>query len=443
MMAEEVSLASTSVKAASDVRRVLVIAYYFPPMGLSGVQRTLKFVKFLPQYGWQPTVLTVDPRGYFAHDDTLLSELDGRDVSIVRTKSAGPGKMFAKKETVKLPSERTRKLLSRVSDTFFIPDNKIGWKRRAVAAALALHKRTPFDLIFATAPPFTDFLIGAELKERLQRPLVFDYRDPWVEYPHKFYPTPFHKLRNIMLERRALKASSFVVTTNRRVKELLIKRYGFLSYNDIEIIPQGFDPDDFKGYHGPQSDGVVPRSNKMRMTYAGVFWEDRVPDYFLYALNEVFLEKPALRGKIEALFIGKFRRENEKLVEKLHLGDAVCVVDYLPHQQCVNNLLASDVLWMIVGDEVGSPGKAYEYIGARKPILGCAPDGFMRQTILEAGGTVTAPKDVAGIKAAIEEFYHQYEKGMLRGPGDEVVDKYNRARLTGRLVKVFESLMAV
>lgn len=443
MATEEIAIEADKELEITEQRRVLVVAYYFPPMGLSGVQRTLKFVKYLPHFGWKPTVLTVEPGGYFAHDDSLLKELEGWDVEIVRTKAAGPGKVFAKKETIRLPSERMRKFLSRVSDTFFIPDNKVGWKKKAVATALALDKATPFDMIFATAPPFTDFLIGAEIKAHINKPLVLDYRDPWVEYPHKFYPTPLHKLRNIQLQRRALKASSHVVTTNRRVKELLIKRHRFLSYNDIEIIPQGFDPVDFKGYVGPQAEGVVPRSNKMRITYAGVFWEDRVPDYFLYALHDVFREQPLLRGSIEALFIGKFRKEKMKLIEKLKLNDSVKVVDYLPHQQCVNNLAASDVLWMIVGDEVGSPGKTYEYIGARKPILGCVPDGFLKQTILEAGGRVAAPNDVVGIKRAIEEFYHQYEAGTLQGPKPEIVDKYNREKLTGQLVKVFESLLAV
>ncbi|MEK7249086.1 MAG: glycosyltransferase family 4 protein [Bacteroidota bacterium] len=442
-MIEEIIAPTQKELETTEQRRVLVVAYYFPPMGLSGVQRTLKFVKYLPQYGWKPTVLTVEPGGYFAHDDSLLKELEGCDVEVVRTKAAGPGKVFAKKGTVRLPSERWRKFLSRVSDTFFIPDNKIGWKRKAVAKALALHKITPFDMIFATAPPFTDFLIGAEIKSRINKPLVFDYRDPWVEYPHKFYPTPFHKLRSSRLQRHALKASSHVVTTNRRVKELLIKRYGFLSYNDIEIIPQGYDPEDFKGCMVPEAEGVIPKSNKMRITYAGVFWEDRVPTYFLHALHTLFQEQPLLRGRIEALFIGKFRKENTKLVEKLGLNDTVKVVDYLPHRQCVNNLVASDVLWMIVGDEVGSPGKTYEYIGARKPILGCVPDGFLKQTILEAGGKVTAPNDVVGIKRAIEEFYRQHEEGKLQGPSVEVAEKYNRVKLTGQLVKVFESLLAI
>jgi glycosyltransferase involved in cell wall biosynthesis len=425
-------------------RRVLVIAYYFPPMGLSGVQRTLKFVKYLPQFGWLPTVLTVEPVAYFAQDDTLLSELADRNVQIIRTAAAGPGKLFAKKEVVRLPAERARKFLSRISDTFFIPDNKIGWKKKAVARALAAHKETPFDLIYATAPPFTDFLIGAQIKAMINKPLVFDYRDPWVGNPFKFYPTPLHKISHFALERKALRASSHVVTTNRRVKELLIKRYPFLTYNDVDIISQGFDPEDFRpntgSAQGVYANRVNPSFGKMRITYAGIFWEDRVPDHFLQALHNLYRGKPALRGRIEAWFIGSFREENLKLVQKLGLEDSVTVVGYLPHHECVNHLMGSDVLWMIVADDVGSPGKVYEYIGAGKPILGCAPDGFMKSTILEAGGTVVSPSDVAGIQRAIEHFFELFEKRQLKGPTPDVMEKYNRVTLTGSLVKVFESL---
>jgi len=406
-------------------------------MGLSGVQRTLKFVKYFPQFGWHPTVLTVEPTGYYAQDESLLKEVSSPAINIVRTTSAGPGKLFAKKEVVRLPSERSRKMLSRLSDTLFVPDNKIGWKKKAVTAALDLHKKKPFDLIFATSPPFTDFIIGAEVKARIDKPLVFDYRDPWVDYPFKFYPTPVHKWRNIALERNALHASSHVITTNRRVKELLIARYKFLTHHDIDIISQGYDPEDLKV--SPHQ-LAVPKTDKMRFTYAGVFWEDRVPDYFLQAMHDLFQEQPVLRDKIEAVFIGNFREENNRRVERLGLNDAVKVLGYLPHQECVQHLLASDVLWVIVGDDVGSPGKTYEYIGARKPILGCVPEGFLETTILEAGGKVVRPRDVAGIKRAIHEFYREYRAGTLKGPGADVVEKYNRVNLTGSLVKVFESL---
>ncbi len=429
-------------------RRVLVIAYYFPPMGLSGVQRTLKFVKYLPQFGWLPTVLTVEPNGYLAKDDGLLAEISARDVKIVRTKAAGPGRLFRKKEVVALPAEWKRRLMSRISDIFFIPDNKIGWRRKAVRRAMQLHRETPFDLIFSTAPPFTDFLIGRILKKKMNRPLVLDYRDPWVDYPFKFYPTPLHRWRNVILERRCARTSSHMVTTNRRVKEALISRHKFLTYHDIDIIPQGFDPEDFlvrpkKPQKDPAPYGLpAPHAGpKMRVTYAGVFWEDRVPDYFLQALHEIFKEKPKMRGRIEAVFIGNFRQENLKQLVRLGLQDCVTVRGYLPHVECIDELCRADVLWMIVGDEFGSPGKTYEYIGAGKPILGCAPDGFIKNTILEAGGKVVPPTDVPGIKNALLEFFDLFEKRQLKGPRQDVQDKYNRVNLTMSLVKVFESLL--
>jgi glycosyltransferase involved in cell wall biosynthesis len=424
-------------------RRVLVIAYYFPPMGLSGVQRTLKFVKYLSEFGWHPTVLTVDPKGYFAKDDTLLAELEGRNVTLVRTAPSGPARFFGKKDVVDIPAEWKRKLLSRLSDTIFLPDNKIGWRRRAVARALALHKQTPFDLVFATAPPFTSFLIGRTLKRKINRPLVFDYRDPWVDNPFKFYPTPLHKLANILLERNALRASSHVITTNRRVKEQILLRHRFLTYHDIDIISQGFDPADFPPAGRTAGRKTTPGTGgerRMRITYAGVFWEDRTPDFFLRALHDLFAEKPRLRGRIEAVFVGKFREENMRLVTRLGLQDTVRVLGYLPHRECVRELCASDVLWMTVGDDVGSPGKLYEYIGARKPILGLVPEGYLKSTIHEAGGTTVAPGDVAGIRNALEEFLALHEKRQLRGAGAAVVEKYDRLTLTGALAKLFESL---
>jgi glycosyltransferase involved in cell wall biosynthesis len=178
----------------------------------------------------------------------------------------------------------------------------------------------------------------------------------------------------------------------------------------------------------------------MRVTYAGVFWEDRVPDYFLRALHDLFAARPRLRGRIDALFIGKFRDENMKLVTRLALQDTVRVMGYVPHQECIAELCASDVLWMTVGDDFGSPGKVYEYIGARKPILGLVPDGYLQAAIREAGGITVSPRDVGGIARALEDLLLLYEKKQLGGPRPEVVEKYDRVALTGALVKLFESL---
>jgi glycosyltransferase involved in cell wall biosynthesis len=314
-------------------RNVLVIAYYFPPMGLSGVQRTLKFVKYLPQFGWRPTVLTVTPTGYYAQDYTLLEELRPEHIQVERVGSLDPNRLFRKKGVVKMPPEHWRKVLTYISDTFFLPDNKIGWKGKAVKAASAMFAEKKFDVIFATAPPFTDFLIGAELHKKFRRPLVLDYRDSWHEYPFKYYPTPLHKWRNYQLEKKSIRAASRVITTNRRVKELILKRYKFLEYNDVIILPQGYDPQDF-----PRSPLQSPR-NKMRITHAGVFYGDRTPQYFLRALEKLFTEHPGLKEKIEAYFIGNFQDEYRNMVTGMGLEGSVVVTGYLDHGECSRHLM--------------------------------------------------------------------------------------------------------
>ena len=403
-------------------------------MGLSGVQRTLKFVKYLPQCGWQPTVLTVTPTGYFAQDYTLLEEIRSLNIDVERVGSLDPNRLFRKKGVVKMPSEPMRKFFTFLSDSFFIPDNKIGWKRKAVKAAEKLFEKKKFDIIFATAPPFTDFLIGAELAEKFHKPLVLDYRDPWLDYPYKYFPTPIHRWMNWRLEKRILRKSSRILTTNRRVKELILQRHKFLDYNDVIIMPQGYDPSDFTNYAVP-----TEKSRKMRFTHAGVFYGDRSPKYFLQALQQVFSDKPQLKDRIEVYFIGNFRDDELNLVRSMRLEGNVTVTGYLDHAHCVQQLQASDVLWLMVNNDRQSPGKLYEYLGTRKPILACVPTkGFIRQTLMEAGGSmIVEPTDTKGITSAILRLYEQYSEKKLPCPQEEVVERYNRVELTRELSTIF------
>ncbi|MEX0601829.1 MAG: glycosyltransferase, partial [Bacteroidota bacterium] len=222
-------------------RRVLIIAYYFPPMGLSGVQRTLKFAKYLPQFGWKPTVLTVGPTGYYALDQSLLTEVEEAGIEVIRTTSLDVNRLFSRKGVVKMPAEWLRKILQFFGDLLLIPDTKIGWKRKAVRVGRSIMKTNRFDVIFATAPPQTDLLIGYALKKAFGIPLVVEYRDSWLEYPFKFFPTPLHRLWHSRLEKKIIRGSDRVITTHRRVKENLLKRYSFLSHHDVAIVSQGYD----------------------------------------------------------------------------------------------------------------------------------------------------------------------------------------------------------
>lgn len=418
---------------SSNLRNLLVIAYYFPPMGLSGVQRTQKFVKYLPQFGWKPTVITVTPTGYFAQDYTLIEELKDKPVEIIRIGSLDPNRLFRKKGIVKMPSERVRKIFSFVSDIFFIPDNKIGWKKNVLKKVDELIRRTRYDLVFSTAPPFTDFIIAHDIFQKHKIPYVIDYRDAWLDYPLKNYPTPLHKYLNYRYEWEALYSAKKIITTNRKVKELILKRYKFLEYNDIEIITQGYDPEDFL------KNKPVPRPpvKKMRITHAGVFYGKRTPKYFFQALEKLFRENQSLLDKIEVIFIGSFKDEDKKLVDKYNLGSVVNFLGYLDHQKCIQYILSSDLLWLMLDNEVQSPGKVYEYIGARKPILANVPDGFIKQTIQEfEPNTVLPPFDVDETKKAILSYYEKFQDNYVYRFDEEKINAYNRIELTNKLANI-------
>ena len=373
----------------------------------------------------------------------MLKKIEDQDISIVRVGSKlEPTQIFKKKDAIEMPHEFVRKFSSRLSQFFLLPDNKIGWKKKAVEAGSKLLENEKFDAIFSTAPPYTDFLIGEELKEKFNLPYVIDYRDSWMDNPYNFYPTPLHRSIVSRMERRVLHSSDHIITINRRIKELLLIRYKFLKYTDITIIPQGFDPEDFDI---PENE-TLPRVKKFRITYSGTFIDKRTPKYFLRAVAKLLKENPEIRHNFEACFVGNFRKENEKIVDKLNLRDVVNIVGYVEHKECIKYLVTSDVLWMMIGEGKGedmmSTGKLFEYIGAKKPILGCVPDGIAKNTILESkSGFVVNPYDVNGIAKILLDLFYRWKGGTLPQPDDDFVNKYNRINLTCDLSRVFELLI--
>ena len=423
--------------AAGAVHRVLVIAYYFPPLGLSGVQRTLKFVKYLPSFGWEPTVLTVEDRGYFAKDEALLDELQGLPVDILRTPSLDPLHFMRRKNVVRMPSGRALGLLGKLSQSVFIPDNKIGWKKPAVQAAMAHLEKHPVDAIFATAPPYTDFLIGLELKQRTGLPLIVDYRDAWLDNPLHFYATPLHKALHHRLEQRVLRHADEIITINRPIKERILRANRFLSHNDVTILSQGFDQADFENVRPRRG-----RDGRLRFVYAGTFYYNRSPRPFLTALRGLFDASPALARAIEVHIIGSAREEDAALVRQLGLDETVTLRGYLPHRDTVQELVDADVLWMVIGrgrgEDMMSTGKLYEYLGARKPVLACVPDGAARQTLEKGGAAFFAdPDDTDAIAERIRALYDLHKNDRLPAPSYEYVAQFERKALAGRLATMF------
>jgi glycosyltransferase involved in cell wall biosynthesis len=410
-------------------------------MGMGGVQRTAKFAKYLGSFGWEPHVLTVTPKLYLASDHCLLHDVESAGVKIHRT---GTGEVNSNgHKVVKFKNDSNRKLLSNLSQTFLVPDSKILWKPKALELAEKIIKGNNIEMIFATAPPYTDFLIACELKEKYNIPLIVDYRDSWIDCPNNFYPTPLHKNKHKKMETRVLEDADHVITINERIKELIIQRYPFVKNEKVTIIPQGFDSEDFD----KQKKNITPSgSKKMLITYSGSFLNYYTPKHFLDGLKLAIEKKSGLKDNIEACFVGTFPDEYKEYVKTQGLENNVNIVGYVEHSVCINYQLSSDVLWMMINktgkSDLHSTGKLYEYFGAGKPILACVPEGVARESLKNYGAvTLTAPDDVNAIAEAILKFYDMFSTGKLPKPNEEMTSGYERKTLTGKLAGIFNQFL--
>ncbi|MBM4177147.1 MAG: glycosyltransferase family 4 protein [Ignavibacteria bacterium] len=240
------------------------------------------------------------------------------------------------------------------------------------------------------------------------------------------------------MEQRVLLNTNKIIVYTRQLKEHLLINYPFLSSEDIKIIPHGFDEEDFQ-INFPSS---KPK-NKMRLTYSGVFYDERTPKFFIEAVKKLFFEKPELSNKIEFCFVGNFKKKYERLISDVNLFNAFNIVGYIEHKDSVKYLLDSDVLWLMIrhskNPHLVATSKLYEYFGAKKPILGCVPEGAASQLLREyEASIITSPEDVDGIKNAIVKFYELFSKKQLPKPKDDFVQRFNRKYLTQELIKEFQ-----
>lgn len=410
-------------------------------MGMGGVQRTAKFAKYLGHFNWQPHVLTINPKVYLASDYCLLNEVEAAGVQIYRTGKNSNGESSSNgHKVVKFKKDSNRKLLSNISQTFLIPDSKIFWKTSAVELASKIITEEKIDLLYATAPPYTDFLIACELKNKFNLPLVIDYRDSWIDCPNNFYPTPLHKRKHKKMETGVLKNADKIVTINDRIKELIHLRYPFVKDDKVSVIPQGYDPEDFEIHGSPG------KNRKMRITYSGSFLNYYTPKHFLDGLKLAIEKVLELKDNIEACFIGTFPHEYREYINRLGLNDSVNIIGYVEHSLCTKLLSESDVLWMMINkssaSDLHSTGKLYEYFGANKPLLACVPEGVARRSLEMHGAAIlTEPEDSNAISEAIIKYYNDFKSGIMPVPNSQVTRMYDRRRLAGKLANDFDLLL--
>ncbi|MFC2085193.1 glycosyltransferase [Bacteroidota bacterium] len=419
---------------------VLVLAYYYPPMGLSGVQRTLKFTKYMSEFKWYPTVVSVGDTGYFAHDLSLLKEVNNSEINVIRTESSEINSLLSKYGTITMPPEKIRKLFSRLSKIFFIPDSKKPWSSKAYRLCSELLNKRSYDIIYVTIPPFSAFTVASKLKKDFSIPLIVDYRDMWYDNHFSFYPTFYHRVRHKKLEDNALRNVDHIIVVNRRMKEQLLARYKFLTFSDITIIPHGYDPKDF------EIEIEKEKENKLKILYSGIFYENITPYYMLRAFKELSIERPDITEKIELQFVGHFRKENKKIVNKFNLHQNVIDFGYLEHVDVIKKIKKADILWVMLGKgknmDTVSAGKIFEYFGSRKPIIACVPYGATENAAKEYGASfIVDPYNINDIKRNLIKIYNLSLLNKLPTPNEEFVLKHNRQLLTKELIFKFQNYL--
>lgn len=424
--------------------KVLIFSYYFPPKGLSGVQRTTKFVKYLPEFNWSPTVITTGDIAYFAHDYSLLEDLKNENIRVVRVNGKEINSILKKKGTMKMPREIFRKIYSYINSWFYIPDNKKSWANHAYKEAKKLCSEEKFDVIFVSGPPFSSVEAARKISEEFKIPLFVDYRDLWYGNQFARYPTPYHRIKTKRGEDATLRKVDKVVVTNRRLKERMMKNYPFLTHQKMLILPHGFDSEDLTLVKA----GVTKLSKKMVITYSGLFYEYITPKYFLKAFKQIVKQHPEIAANIELHFIGFLRIENRKLIRRYNLQNYVVEHNYMEHIEALKKVLASDLLWYMVGNgrnaDTISSSKMYEYFGTKKPILACLPDGALKTHLYDYEASyISDPYDVKMIRDNIIKAYNDFASGKQPKPKDEFVANFDRRTLTAQLATEFQFFLKV
>jgi len=437
------------------MKRILMVAYYFPPVAGGGVQRSLKFSKYLPEFGWKPYILTAkEPYDYYG-DDSLTKDIHP-DLTVCRSASIEPMKIIRKwlqkKIVVESQNREIRKVhggvkkpdwLLKLKESIFIPDGEIGWLPFAVLKGWAVIRKNDIHLIYSTSCPYTSHLIALILQKVCRIPWVADFRDPWSKVQRKNVPS-WRRIIDEWLECRVLFRADRVIANIEPTVRDFQKVYPSMKYH---VITNGYDESDFKNINS----GRYARKG-LTVTYTGILYENRSPAVFLTAVQRLMEEQPELRKILKIRFVGQLDNPgetyNRDILNAMELNDIVEVVRYVSHRESVEYAMSSNILLLIVdscdGNKGIMPGKMYEYLRCRKPILALAPvDGVAADVIRKTGsGLVADPDSVQEVLNALKRLYTLYSKNKLSTVNkNRNIDIYSRQRLTEHLAGICDAMV--
>ncbi|MEK6647174.1 MAG: glycosyltransferase family 4 protein [Candidatus Firestonebacteria bacterium] len=430
------------------MKKALFIAYYFPPCGGGGVQRTLKFVKYISSFGWTPVVITVKENVHILEDESHSKDVPSQ-VKVYRTWTFEPGSK-AKRFRVKFRNATAinpitiiksliAKTLNLLSAIFLVPDAQILWAPFAILKGISVIKNEKIDILYTTGNPFSTYLTGVFLKLILSKPLIVDFRDPWVTGEYRVWESKFRKKIEGILEKFVIKYADKVISTTELMTMDFTNTYPNEPADKFITITNGFDSDDFKGISTRRID------KKFTITYAGIIYEYLPMENFLRALKELVVENTEMAGNTRVIFVGETKELREYPIEQFGLASIIEFTGYQPHTKSVEYLLNSDVLLLFRDARTKNlyPGKMFEYFFAKKPILGLMEKGLASDLINKLNaGIIISPKDILAIKSGVYNLYQQYKEGKLSDINNPTTQNFNRKNLTEKLAGLFDKVSA-
>jgi glycosyltransferase involved in cell wall biosynthesis len=414
------------------VKTALMITYYFPPLGGIGVQRSAKFVKYLPREGWKPVVLTVRPNWRNTLEqgiDHTLGDIP-EQVEVIRARSAEFAGMYALLRRLGL--KRTLIALEQ-SIPFLSHDYKIGWYPFAVRAARRRLRRSPVDVVYTSSTPYLAHFIGKALSREYGIPWVADFRDPWTQRTYYRSAAPFQDSLDRRLEANVMESADAVIA-NTPINKRAICRDFHVPADRVHVIPNGYDPEDFEC---PEANG--PDDERFVITCIGNFYEMPDPEAFFRAYRRLHQEHPAAYLR----FFGSRLRNVRKAARILEIGSWEAS-ERITHAEAISAMRGSAVLLANLPrmtDTHWVPGKLYEYLAAGRPILFIGPRMGEAATIVQrAHAGLTAENDEAAILEALRKLYADWNARHPLRPNLDVVHEYDRRRQTRRLAALFEQV---
>ncbi len=419
--------------------KVLIICYYWPPAGGPGVQRWLKFVKYLPSFGIEPIVFVPENADYPLMDEKLLNEVDS-SITIIKGKIKEPyqlakkiaGKKAKTMSSGMIPQNRNQtkwdKLLLWVRGNFFIPDARIGWVKPSVNYLENYLKQNPdIKTIITTGPPHSVHLIGMNLKQRLGVKWIADFRDPWttIGYHKELKLTNKAQNKHLQLEHDVLNTADQIIVTSKTTR----KEFELKTKKPIAIITNGYDIINV---------GKIELDEKFTLAHIGSFLSNRNPRVLWKAIKELRNENEVFKAAFELKLIGKVSDDILETLKEFNLLECTDNRGYVDNQEALIQMRASQVLLLVEIDSEDTkgiiPGKLFEYMAAERPILGIGPDDSDFFSIITETnvGQNALYIEKEKIRLILLEYFEKYQQNNLKVYGMGL-QYYSRKRLTEKL----------